>query len=69
MRYIFAFICGLVLVPNAIAAALVERGYTAVGGEILVPVLAVLMVSAFDTFKDFFQLRGTKDDRRTNKVS
>lgn len=66
MKYVFAFLGGLILVPNAIVAALVERGYTAVGGEVLIPVLVVLLVSCYDSFKELSGLRGTKDDRETN---
>lgn len=64
MKYVFAFLGGLILVPNAMATALVERGYTAVGGEVLIPVLFVLIVCAYDSFKEALMLGGTKDDKR-----
>lgn len=66
MKYVFAFLGGLILVPNAMAAALVERGYTAVGGEVLLPVLTVLIIAVLDSFAKLFEARRTKDDRRTN---
>lgn len=66
MKYIFAFICGLILVPTASATALVDRGYTAVGGEVLIPVLFVLIVCVYDSFKEALMIGGTKDERRAS---
>lgn len=42
--YKVAALAGLTLTPFAVRAAYIQRGYFAVGGELLVPVLFVLMV-------------------------
>lgn len=51
-RYIIAIIAGLILTPWAAHAAYVQRGYFAVGGEYLLPVLFVVVVWLVDGVKE-----------------
>lgn len=44
LAYIIAFILGLALLPMAIHATYIQRGYAATGGEYLIPVLFVGVV-------------------------
>lgn len=43
--YIVALVLGLLLLPLTIKAAFLERGYSAAGGELLLPLLFVLLVA------------------------
>ncbi|MDF2578380.1 MAG: hypothetical protein K0S74_1864 [Chlamydiales bacterium] len=50
--YIIALVLGLMILPFAIKAAFVERGYIAVGGEMLLPLLFVLIVAIKSEIKE-----------------
>lgn len=51
-RYWIAFIIGLILTPFAHKAATAQRGYFAVGGEILIIPLLMILVLAADQVKE-----------------
>ena len=49
--YIKAFLVGLLILPFTIHSAHVQRGYEAVGGEFLVPILFVIGYGLYVEFK------------------
>lgn len=60
--YRIAALAGLLLTPFAVKAAYIQRGYFAIGGELLVPVLFVVVVAVGA------ELRG-KDGKEGHKKS
>lgn len=60
--YKVAALAGLILMPFAVRAAYIQRGYFAVGGELLIPVLFVVLVVVGA------ELRG-KDGKERHKKS
>jgi hypothetical protein len=53
--YIIALVLGLLILPLAIKAAFLERGYSAAGGELLLPLLFVLLVAFGSEVKDIIK--------------
>ena len=51
-KYLIAFLLGLLVMPMAIKAALIERQYFAIGGEILIPFIFVALVALGTEFKE-----------------
>ena len=63
MKYLYALGIGLLLTPEAITSALLSRGYTAIGGEIFIPVLFLLVLLGFESFKELFEIGVTENDK------
>jgi hypothetical protein len=61
-KYIFAFLLGLSIgiIPAAHSSAAAFRGYSAVGGEILLPVVVVVGWLLWDTAKE--TIKNLKED-------
>ena len=58
--YIVALVLGLLLLPLTIKAAFLERGYSAAGGELLLPFLFVLLVALTSEIKEVVnEIKGT----------
>lgn len=49
--YIIALILGIALMPAAAKAAYITRGYRAIGGEILIPLLIILILNIGNEIK------------------
>ena len=63
MKYLYALGIGLLLTPEAITSALLSRGYTAIGGEIFIPILFVVAILAIESFKELFERGVIEDDK------
>jgi len=50
--YIVALILGFILLPLAVRSAYIQRGYFAAGGELLLPLLFVLLVALKSEIKE-----------------
>jgi len=53
--YIATWVIGLGLMPTMVKAAVIERGYKAIGGEVLVPLVIFLVVVLVKQVKEELQ--------------
>lgn len=53
-KYVVAIVLGLLITPSMVIKAEIQRGYRAVGGEILIVVVLLLIVLIEDTFKQMW---------------
>jgi hypothetical protein len=65
--YLIALVIGLLTTPFAMKAAYIQRGYFAIGGELLIPILFLSLASAWIELRQMFHLENAKENRRHKK--